>query len=99
MRAFILALLLLGSTSLATSAHSVSLAWNRCSYAKTTTLRVWRQKGQGPYSQIKQLGNTATSWTDTAVAAGAQYSYYIVACDAKTRDCSAASNIVSATVP
>lgn len=99
MKTFILALLLLGSASRATSVHSVSLAWNRGGYAKTVSLRVWRQKGQGAYSQIKQLGNTATSWTDTAVTAGAQYSYYVVACDAKTADCSAASNIVSVTVP
>jgi len=99
MKTLILALLLLGLPSLATSAHSVSLGWHRAGYAKTVSLRVWRQKGQGAYVQVKQLGNNATSWTDTAVAAGAQYSYYIVACDAKTTDCSAASNIVSVTVP
>lgn len=99
MKTFILAFLLLGSNSLATSSHSVTLAWNRGGYAKTVTLRVWRQKGQGAYVQIKQLGSAATSWTDTAVVAGAQYSYYMVACDAKTADCSAASNTVSVTVP
>ncbi|HEV2468876.1 MAG TPA: hypothetical protein VGS78_06755 [Candidatus Sulfotelmatobacter sp.] len=99
MKTFIVALLLLGSTSLATSAHSVSLAWHRGSYARTVTLRVWRQKGQGAYAQIAQLGNAATSWRDTAVVAGAQYSYYVVACDTKTSDCSAASNVVSVTVP
>ena len=99
MRIFILVLFLLGSASMATSAHSVSLAWNSCSYAKCVTLRVWRQKGQGAYVQVKQLSNTLTSWTDTNVVAGAQYSYYVVACDLHTKDCSAASNVVSVTVP
>lgn len=99
MRALILALLLLGSSSLATSTHSVCLAWKRGNYAKTVTLRVWRQKGQAAFVQIKQLNNTLTSWTDTGVVAGAQYSYYVVACDLKTTDCSAASNVVNVTVP
>jgi hypothetical protein len=99
MRTAIVALLLLGSTSRATSAHSVCLAWHCGGYAKTVTLRVWRQKNLGAYVQIKQLGNTVTSWTDTSVLAGAQYSYYVVACDLRTADCSSASNVVSVTVP
>jgi hypothetical protein len=99
MRRFILALLLLGSASLATSAHSVCLAWNTCTYCKTVTLRVWRQKNQGAFVQIKQLNNTLTSWTDTSVVSGTTYSYYVIACDVKTTDCSAASNVVTVTVP
>ncbi|HTZ83383.1 MAG TPA: hypothetical protein VMB66_09345 [Candidatus Acidoferrales bacterium] len=99
MKAFILALFLLGSSSWATSAHSVSLAWNPCGYARSVTLRIWRQKGQGAFVQIKQLSYATTSWTDTAVVAGARYSYYIIACDTKTTDCSAGSNVVSVTVP
>lgn len=99
MKTGIVALLLLASTSMATSGHSVSLVWDRCSYGKTVTLRIWREKGQGAYSQIKQLSYNVTSWTDTSVVAGAQYSYYMIACDSKTTDCSAASNVVSVTVP
>jgi hypothetical protein len=99
MRKLILGLLLLGSTSLATSAHSVSLAWNECSYASTVTLRVWRQKKEGAYVQVQQLNNAQTSWTDTNVVAAVQYSYYVMACDLKTKDCSAASNVVTVTVP
>ena len=99
MRTLLLALLLLGTTSGATSAHSVSLAWNSCSYSKGVTIRVWRQKNQNAYAQVQQLSNTATAWTDTNVVAGAKYSYYLLACDLKTKDCSAASNVVSVTVP
>ena len=99
MRKFIVVLLLLGSASLATSAHSVCLAWNPGSYAKSVTLRVWRQKNQGAFVQVQQLTNTLTCWTDTNVVAGAQYSYFVIACDVKTKDCSAASNVVSVTVP
>lgn len=99
MRKLIVVLLLLGSTSLATSAHSVCLAWGPGSYAKTVTIRVWRQRNQKGYFQVKLLSNTLTSWTDTNVVAGSQYSYYVIACDSKTTDCSAASNIVSVTVP
>jgi len=99
MRRLIFALLLLGSTALATSAHQVCLAWNPCCYAKTVTLRVWRQKGQGAFVQIKQLSNTYTCWTDTTVVAGAQYSYYVIACDVTSKECSAASNVVNVTVP
>lgn len=99
MRRLILVLLVLGSSSLATSGHLVCLAWNPCQYAKTVNLRVWRQKNQAAYVQVKQLNNATTSWTDTNVVAGAQYSYYVVACDLRTTDCSAASNVVSVTVP
>lgn len=99
MRSLILALLLLGSSSMATSAHSVCLAWNPCCYDKTVTLRVWRQKNQGAYVQVQQLTNTMTSWTDTNVVAGVQYSYYVIACDLKSKDCSAASNVVTVSVP
>ena len=99
MRRLMIAFLLLGSASPATSSHSVSLAWKPCPYAKTVTLRVWRQKNQAAFAQIKQLSNSTTSWTDTNVVAGAKYSYYVIACDLRTTDCSAASNVVSATVP
>jgi len=99
MRALILALLLLGSDSRATSAHCVSLAWSAGTYSKSVTLRVWRQKNQNAYAQVQQLSNTATTWTDTNVVASARYSYYLLACDVKTKDCSAASNIVTVSVP
>ena len=98
MRRLILALLLLRSASPATSAHSVSLAWQPGIYAKSVNLRIWRQKNKNAFAQIKQLGNATTSWTDTNVVAGSSYSYYVIACDMNTTDCSAASNIVSATV-
>lgn len=99
MKTLILALFLLGSASLATSAHSVCLAWKPGSYTKTVTLCVWRQRNQNGYFKVKQLSNSLTSWTDTNVVAGSQYSYYILACDTKTTDCSAPSNIVSVAVP
>ena len=99
MRRLILALLLLKSASPATSAHSVTLSWRPCPYGKSVSLRVWRQKNQAAFAQIKQLGNSMTSWTDTNVVTGATYSYYVIACDMKTTDCSAASNVVSTTVP
>jgi hypothetical protein len=99
MKTLIFSLFLLGSASLATSAHSISLAWNPGSYARTVTLRVWRQKGTAAYAQVKQLSNTQTQWTDTNVVGGAKYSYYVIACDLKTTDCSAASNMVTIAVP
>lgn len=100
MRGLFVAILLLGSASMATStSHCVSLAWNTGPYPKSVTLRVWRQKNAGAYAQVKQLCNTATQWSDTNVVAGAEYSYYVIACDVTTKDCSAASNIVSVTVP
>jgi hypothetical protein len=99
LKTLILVLLLLGSASPSTPAHSVSLAWNSGIYAKSVTIRVWRQKNQNAYAQVQQLTNTATAWTDTNVVAGAKYSYYLLACDLKTKNCSAASNVVSVTVP
>jgi hypothetical protein len=99
MKRLILALLLLGSPSMATSAHWVCLDWNPGTYPKTVTLRVWRQKNQAAYVQVQQVSNTVTSWTDTNVVAGAQYSYYVIACDLRSKDCSAASNVVTVSVP
>jgi len=99
MKTLLVVLLLMGSASPSTSAHSVSLARNPCTYAKGVTIRVWRQKNQNAWAQVHQLSNTATAWTDANVVAGAKYTYYLLACDLKTLNCSAASNVVSVTVP
>ena len=99
MKTLIIVLLLLGSASPPTSEHSICLGWNPGTYAKSVTLRVWQEKNQNAYAQVQQLSNTVTSWTDTKVVAGAKYSYYLLACDLKTLNCSAASNVVSVTVP
>ena len=79
-------------------AHSVTLTWT----ASTSTVvgyNVYRSTvSGGPYTKLTSTADASTTYTDSAVTAGATYFYVVTSVDSSGVE-SANSSEVSATIP
>jgi fibronectin type 3 domain-containing protein len=88
----------LSGTGVQTVAHSVTLTWT----ASTSTVvgyNVYRSTvSGGPYTKLTSTADASTTYTDSAVTAGATYFYVVTSVDSSGVE-SANSSEVSATIP
>jgi hypothetical protein len=79
-------------------AHSVTLTWTASSSGGVSGYNVYRgAASSGPFTKVTSAPVSATTYTDTAVAAGQTY-YYVATSVSSTTE-SAYSAAASATVP
>ncbi|HWA96986.1 MAG TPA: fibronectin type III domain-containing protein, partial [Pirellulales bacterium] len=74
----------------------VNLAWTDNS-TNETGFKIQRAVGNGAFVLVATVGANVTSWKDTSVAVGTQYSYEVSATNANGD--SSASNVATITVP
>ena len=88
---------LTGSSTMA-SAHSVNVTWTASS-SPVTGYFVYRRTGMnGSFGRLESIVDTTTSFTDSNVADGATYFYFVTAVSADNIE-SAPTSAVSVTIP
>jgi len=87
-----------GSGVAASAQHTVALNWDRSSSSVTGYFVYRGSKPSGPFTQLNSSPESSPSYSDSTVASGQVYYYYVTAVNSSNIQ-SADSNEVSVTIP